>query len=113
MIVAIPTDEPMQWGEFARSHFLSGTPSTAEELAGKVFDILRAERFDSSFEGQNHAWFCVVRVVGETEVYSVTLGGQVVVPILDAYAGMGSTRPLRVKLTHKSGGKYGGYYTFE
>lgn len=112
-IVANPTDEPVKWSDFAKQQLLSGTPIEAKELVGIEFDILRAKKFDSAFEGQDHAWYCVVRKVGDPEVYAVTLGGQAVVEILDAYASTGSTRPLRVKLGFHDGGKYNGYYTFE
>lgn len=112
-IIAVPTDEPFEWRKFAEERLLTGTPITAEELVNKTFDIMRAKRFDSSFEGQDHAWYCVVRPVGQDEVFAVTLGGQAVVEILDAYASTGNTRPLRVKLGFVAGGKYNGYYIFE
>lgn len=112
-IIATPNETPVVYGDFARANYLTGTPITAEELNGKTFDILRAKVFDSSFEGQDHAWYCVVRPVGETEIFAVTLGGQAVVETLDAFAATGETRPLRVKLVYKAGGKFNGYYTLE
>jgi len=112
-IIASPDETPVVWSDFARQALLTGTPITAEELVNKEFDILRAKVFDSSFEGQDHAWYCIVRIVGETEVYAVTLGGGAVVEILDAFAATGNNRPLRVKLGFHTGGKYAGYYTFE
>jgi hypothetical protein len=112
-IVARPNNEPVLWSEFARQAFLTGTPITAEDLVGKTFDILRAKLFDSSFEHQDHAWYCVVRPVDQDEVFAVTLGGQAVVEILDAYAATGNDRPLRVALAYHQGGKFNGYYTFE
>lgn len=112
-IIATPDAEPFRWSDFAKQALLSGTPIKAEELVGCEFDILRAKYFDSAFEGQDHAWYCVIRKVDDAEVYAVTLGGQAVVEILDAYAAMGNTRPLRVKLAYHQGGKFNGYYTFE
>jgi len=105
--------QPLDWAQFAKQAGLRGTPVTAEELVNKTFDILRAKQFESSFEGQDHAWFCIVRPVEQDETFEVTLGGQAVVEVLDAYAKSGYNNPLRVKLSHKSGGKFKGYYTFE
>jgi len=105
--------EPLDWSQFAHQIGLRGTSITAEELVNKTFDITRAKRFESSFEGQDHAWFCIVKPVDQDEVFEVTLGGQAVVEILDAYAASGFSNPLRVKLTYKAGGKFKGYYNFE
>lgn len=105
--------QPLDWSQFAKQTGLRGTPTTAEELVNKTFDIMRAKRFESSFEGQEHAWFCIVRPTDQDELFEVTLGGQAVVEILDAYAASGYTNPLRVKLTYKQGGKFKGYYNFE
>lgn len=104
---------PLDWSQFAKQSGLRGTPATAEDMVNKTFDITRAKRFESSFEGQDHAWFCIVRPVGQDESFEVTLGGQAVVEILDAYAASGLNNPLRVKLTYKAGGKFKGYYNFE
>lgn len=112
-IVAAPNAEPLKWSDFAKKNLLAGDPITAQELVNREFDILRAKRFDSSFEGQDHAWYCVVRPTDTGEVFSVTLGGQAVVEVLDAFANAGITNPLRVKLGYHDGGKFNGYYTFE
>jgi hypothetical protein len=105
--------QPLDWSQFAKQAGLRGTPITAEDLVNKTFDIMRAKRFESSFEGQDHAWFCIVRPIDQDETFEVTLGGQAVVEILDAYAASGLNNPLRVKLTYKAGGKFKGYYNFE
>jgi hypothetical protein len=104
---------PLDWALFAKQAGLRGTPIAAEELVNKTFDIMRAKQFESSYEGQDHAWFCIVRPVDQDEVFEVTLGGQAVVEILDAYSKSGLQNPLRVKLTYKAGGKFKGYYNFE
>lgn len=111
--LAEPEAEPVEWAQFARSKFLTGTPIEAKELVGKTFDVLRAKRYNSVFEGQDHAWYCVVRPVDQDEVFATTLGGGAVVEVLDAYAVAGNTRPLRVKLAFHESGKYNGYYSFE
>jgi hypothetical protein len=105
--------QPLDWSQFAKQAGLRGTPSTAEDMVNKTFDIMRAKKFDSSYEGQDHAWFCIVRPVDQDELFEITLGGQAVVEILDAYAASGLENPLRVKLTYKAGGKFKGYYNFE
>lgn len=105
--------EPLDWSQFAKQAGIRGTPITAEELVGKTFDILRAKKQDSTFEGQDHFWFCIVRPVGQDENFEVVLGGGAVIEVLDAYAKSGLANPLRVSLAFKTGGKFKGYYTFE
>lgn len=112
-IIATPDAAPVVWSDFARSIGLRGTPIAAQELVGKTFDILRAKKFDSTFSGQDHAWYCVVRLKDETELLSVTLGGSAVVEILDAFANSGIDAPLRVTLAWNAGGKFNGYYSLE
>jgi hypothetical protein len=107
------TEQPLDWSQFAKQAGLRGTPITAEDLVNKTFDIMRAKQFESSYEGQDHAWFCIVRPIDQDEVFEVTLGGQAVVEILDAYSKSGLQNPLRVRLTYKAGGKFKGYYNFE
>lgn len=112
----IATDEdaiPLDWSQFAHEAHLTGTPITAEELTGKTFDILRAKKQESSFEEQDHFWFCVVKPVDQDEYFQVVLGGAAVIEILDAYAAKGGNRPLRVTLDFVKGGKYKGYYQFK
>lgn len=112
-IVANPKEEPIVWRDFARQLGLAGTPISAKELVGTEIDILRAKQFESSFPGQDHAWYCVVRPVGSEELFSVVLGGGAVVEILDAFAQTGMSRAIRVTLGWKDGGKFSGYYTLE
>ena len=112
-IVTQSDAEPLDWSQFARQAGLRGTPITAEEMVDMTFDIMRAKSFGSSFEGQDHVWFCIVRPIEQDELFEVSLGGQAVVEILDAYAKSGHNNPLRVKLAYKKGGKFSVYYTFE
>jgi hypothetical protein len=112
-IIASPNDAPLVFGDFARKNYLTGTPIEAVKLVDTTFDILRAKSFESSFEKQDHAWYCIVRPVGQDEVFAVTLGGAAVVEVMDAFAQTGETRPLRVTLRYHEGGKYNGYYSFE
>lgn len=105
--------QPLDYKQFMKSAGLAGEPITAEALVGKTFDILRAHKYDSAFEGQDYVWFCIVRVVDETELREVSLGGQTILPIIDAYSKSGMQNPLRVTLQYKQGGKFGGYYFFE
>jgi hypothetical protein len=112
-ILATPDQAPLVWSEFAKSIGLRGTPIGAQDLIGKTFDIMRAKAFESSFPGQGHAWYCVIKPVDQDELFSVVLGGGAVVEILDAFAKSGMTQPLRVALGWKDGGKFSGYYTLE
>lgn len=113
---AIQTDDqlqPLDWSQFAKQAGLRGTPITAEELVNRTFDITRAKRQESSFEGQDHFWFCIVRPVDQDELFEVVLGGGALLEVLDAYAESGIKNPLRVTLDFKTGGKFKGYYTFK
>lgn len=112
-IVATPNAAPIVWSEFARQLGIRGTPVSAKELVGVTFDILRAKQFDSAYQAQDHAWYCVIRKLDDSELYSVVLGGGAIVEILDAFALSGMDAPLRVTLGWKDGGKFSGYYTLE
>lgn len=112
-IVATPDASPVVWSDFAKKLGIRGIPVSARELVGKTFDIYRAKQFDSSFQMQDHAWYCVVKPLDSDELYSVVLGGGAVVEILDAFAQSGMDAPLRVTLGWKEGGKFSGYYTLE
>lgn len=105
--------QPLDWSQFAKQAGLRGTPIKAEELVNMTFDILRAKRQESTFEGQEHFWFCIIRPVGQDELFETVLGGGAVMEVLDAYAASGYTSPLRVTLDFKAGGKFKGYYTFK
>lgn len=104
--------EPIDWSQFAKAAGLRGTPIDAQDLVGKTFDILRAKKQESSFEGQDHFWFCIVRPVDTDENYETVLGGGAVIEVLDAYAKSGLNNPLRVTLDFVKGGKFKGYYQF-
>lgn len=112
-IIASPKAPVVNYGEYVRRAGLAGEPTTAENLVNTTFDILRAKPFDSSFEAQDHAWYCVVRPVDSDKLYSVTLGGQAVVEVLDIFSQSNENGALRVTLRYKQGGKYNGYYFFE
>lgn len=113
LIVTDESAEPLDWSQFAKESHITGTPIKAEELVDMTFDILRCKKFDSEFEGQDHCWFCIVRPVGQDEVFQTTLGGGAVVEVLDMYAAKGGNRPLRVTLGMTKGGKFGKYYSFK
>lgn len=105
--------EPLDWSLFAKQAGIRGTPKTAAELIDTTFDILRGKPFESSYEKQDHAWFCIVRPVGQDELFETTLGGQALVEILDAYAKSGLQNPMRVTLDFVKSGKNDGYYQFK
>jgi hypothetical protein len=112
-IIAMPSQEPVKYSEYVKRAGLAGTPISAEDLVNTEFDILRAKEYPSTFSTQDHVWYCVVRPVGKDELLSVSLGGQAVVEVLDAYSHSDESAPLRVTLRFKTGGKYSGYYYFE
>ena len=92
---------------------LSGPRVPAEQLVDVTFTILRAKPFQSSFNEEAHAWFCVCQEKGSSEVITTVFGGQAVVDILDALVATGLTNPLEVTLRRVSGGRFGRYYVLE
>lgn len=92
---------------------ISGPRVPAEQLVDDTFVILRAKPFQSSFNEEAHAWFCVCQAKGGEEVFTTVLGGQAVVDILDALVSTGITNPLEVTLRQVAGGRFGRYYVLE
>lgn len=92
---------------------LSGPRVPAEQLVDTTFTILRGKPFQSSFQEDAHAWFCVCKAKDGGEVFTTVLGGQAVVDILDALVATGLTNPLEVTLRQVSGGRFGRYYVLE
>lgn len=92
---------------------LAGPRIPAEQLVGTTFTILRGKPFQSSFQSDAHAWFCVCRSKDTQDVFTTVLGGQAVVDILDALVATGMSNPLEVTLQWKEGGNFSGYYVLE
>jgi hypothetical protein len=100
-------------GSILKEMGISGPRVPAEQLVDQTFVILRGKAFQSSFNEQAHAWFCVCKDKQTGEVITTVLGGQAVVDILDALVQTGMTSPLEVTLRHVAGGRYSGYYVLE
>ena len=92
---------------------ISGPRVAAEQLIDQTFVILRAKAFQSSFNEQAHAWFCVCKDKDTGDVFTTVLGGMAVVDILDALVTTGMRNPLEVTLRRVSGGRFGRYYVLE
>jgi len=82
----------------------------ASELPGQWFYLLRAKAFESSYEGQDHAYYVVGRLVNDDKLFHTVLGGKQVVATLDKLveAGLNVRAVMELKLVR--GGKYGSYY---
>ena len=92
---------------------ISGPRIAAEQLVDQTFIILRAKPFQSSFNEEAHAWFCVCKDKSTGVVFTTVLGGMAVVDILDALATTGMHNPLEVTLRKVAKGRYGRYYVLE
>jgi len=92
---------------------LSGPRVPAEQLVDQTFTILRGKPFQSSYNEDAHAWFCVCQEQGGGDVFTTVLGGMAVVDILDALVATGMTNPLEVTLRLVVGGRFGRYYVLE
>jgi len=105
--------EPVELSTILAAMGLSGARIPAEELKDARFTILGAKAFQSSFQQDAHAYFCVCALEDTGEVITTVLGGQACVEILDALAAQHFDQPLKVTLRYKVGGAYSGYYFFE
>lgn len=105
--------EPVSMKDVREQAGLPTEQIAAEDLVDRSFLILAAKPFDSSFKAQDHAYYCVIRLDGESKNVATVLGGAAVVETLDVLIRTGLNRPLQVTLRHVQGGKYGGYYTVE
>lgn len=112
-IIVNPDKEPLNYLDIVRNLGIAGTPVPAKNLIDSTFDIIRAKEFDSSFKDGEHAYYCVVKPVDASELYSVVLGGGAVVEVLDMIANSNIDNAIRVTLRFKEGGKFNGYYFFE
>jgi len=92
---------------------LAGVRVPASELIDRKFMIIRAKPFQSAYNEEAHAWFCVCIDPDVNEVFTTVLGGKAVVDILDALTATGIDNPLEVTLRQVKGGRYGKYYVLE
>jgi hypothetical protein len=92
---------------------LAGVRVPASELIDRKFLIVRAKPFQSAYNEEAHAWFCVCIDPDVNEVFTTVLGGKAVVDILDALTATGIDNPLEVTLRQVKGGRYGKYYVLE
>ena len=92
---------------------MAGPATPAEELIGRTFQIRKAKPFQSRFDDEAHAYYCVCVDPATGEKFATVLGGMAVVEILDAYVAAGQKAALEVTLGHVEGGAFGGYYTLE
>jgi len=92
---------------------LAGVRVPASELIDRKFLIIRAKPFQSAYNEEAHAWFCVCIDPDVNEVFTTVLGGKAVVDILDALTATGIDNPLEVTLRQVKGGRYGKYYVLE
>ena len=103
----------VDYGEVIERLELEPVMVKAVDLVDETFIILGGKQFPSSYENQDHAWYCICEDLKKSERFAVVLGGRAVMKILDAMAASGFKNPLKVTLKQKHGGKYGRYYVFE
>jgi len=104
--------EPLVWAVEEERIDPKGTAVKAEALVGKEFDLVKIRKYESSFKEQDHAYFCVCKLVEDGSLVNTTLGGAALIDAIDAYIALGVLNPMRVTLTEKIGGAYGRYYIF-
>ena len=106
-------DEPVVLANVLAEMGLSGPRMKAETIVDATFDIMRARAFPSAYEGQDHAYFVVGRMIETGQMFTVVLGGAAVVDTIDSYVRARRSNPLRVTLRYNEGGRYSGYYVLE
>ena len=84
----------------------------ASELDGETFYIVALKPFESSYVGQDHAYFAGC-VDTKGDKFTTVLGGMIIVETLDALIDAGLDKPVKVTLIEKKQGKYGRYYVLE
>lgn len=112
-IITNPEAQVLNFGELSRRMGIRGIPITARDLVDQTFVIFRAKRFESAKKKDTHAWYCIVKLQGSDDLYSVVIGGGACVEVLDALASADIDQPLEVTLRFKVGGSHDGYYFFE
>jgi len=111
--VANTSYEPVSLTKILTEMGLTGPRIPAAQLVDQSFIILRAKPFQSAYDEQAHAWFCVCTDVATGENFTTVLGGQAVVDVIDALAATGFEKPLVVTLRLVQGGRYGRYYVLD
>ena len=100
-----PQAEPVTYDDVLAAMGMSGERIAAADLVGTTFTIIRAKPYVSSFDHSRRAYFCSIRLDGETEERTTTLGGKAIVDVIDEVIGLGVVSPLRVTLARMDGEK--------
>ena len=85
----------------------------AAELDGQTFIIYGMRAFQSSFQGQDHCYYCACKQPESGVRFATVLGGQAVVNMLDMFVRAGLSQPIQVTLKNVQGGQFGHYYVLE
>lgn len=113
-VLAINRDaEPIDMAALNAEMGLSGPRIPAESLVDTLFTILGAKAYQSSYDPEDHVYFCVCRNDKTGEMFTTSLGGSAVVDVLDSLSAAGVDRPLRVKLSQIESGSGRRYYVLE
>lgn len=92
---------------------LPTTHMTPRDISGRPIVIIAMKRIDSDLPGPGYFYLCMAQFDGETDRFTVPIGGQIALPILTMYSKLDPMPPLRVTLNYHSGGKFEGYYTLD
>lgn len=92
---------------------LPETHATPKEIVGRSIDILAMKRIASDLPGPGYFYLCMATFTGESSRFTVSIGGQIALPLLNMYAKLDPMPPLRLTLNWHSGGAYEGYYTLD
>jgi hypothetical protein len=103
----------VELGSILQAMGLNGPRIPADELRDRSFVLLGCKAFQSSFQRDAHAYFCVCSDADTGEVFTTVLGGQACVDVIDALVAQEFDAPLKVTLRWSEGGAFQGYYTLE
>ena len=79
------------------------------DLVDTTFVLVSAKQFESSYAGQDHAYFCTCLDMGG-KPFTTVLGGMTFVEFMDKFTALDLQQPVKVTLGFVKQGKYGGYY---
>lgn len=127
--------KPVPWKEMRERFAPIGEERKAKDLVDTTFTIRSFKPVESSLSTvSDHFYFCIC-TDEDGALFHTTLGGQAVVDVLDDFdrlrtayldalqlgdderrqelLALGAMSPITVTLRKVSGGRFGGYYTFD
>lgn len=101
--IADPTADAVSYDEIMVQMGYAGERVQAADIVGRSFTLLRAKPYNSSFDAEKQVFFCVIKLDGEQEENTVSLGGVAIVEAINDLLSLGMVNPVHVTLLRKDG----------